>query len=239
LLVTNDTKTDVPINPTADTRFLVAFGVSNVFDYHTTENRQILIINLAAGTLDVDYTHEIHYVVHGCLMFLSYGICMTFGIFVARFLRHKVQFWFNLHVIIQTVAIMASISAFGIAISLLDVHFDAPHAKMGYFIVSGSVITGVLGLVADRMYDPTRTKTPFFPDKLHWWVSRIVVLLGYINIILGIIDFWGYNPGFIYIYILYVCIIAVVMLFMEYTLYKSNSSHSSSEGYAPINEKGK
>jgi len=162
LLVTNDTKTDVPLDPTKDTRFLVAFGATSIFDYHDTDRRQIITINLSTGAFEIDYLHEILYVVHGCLMFFSYAICMTFGIFVARFLRHKVQYWFNLHVLIQSIAILASLCAFGIAISLLHVHFDQPHAKMGYFIVSGSVITGVLGIVADRMYDPTRSKTPFF-----------------------------------------------------------------------------
>jgi len=161
LLVTNDTK-DVKLDPTMDTRFLVAFGESNLFDYHGTNNRQLITINLATGAFEVDYLHEILYVVHACLMFFSYAICMTFGIFVARFLRHKVLYWFNLHVFVQSIAILASLCAFGIAIYLLDVHFDRPHAKMGYFIVSGSVIAGVLGIVADRMYEPNRSKTPFF-----------------------------------------------------------------------------
>jgi len=237
LLVTADTKTDVPINPSTNTRFMVAFGSTPVFDYHA-ENRQVLVINLATGTFEVDNLHEILYIVHGCLMFFSYAICMTFGIFVARYLRHKVAFWFSLHVVVQTVAVLACCSGFGIAIYLIHPHFDAPHAKLGYFIVSSSVITAILGIVADRMYDPSRgSHTPFFPDKLHWWVSRIVVICGYINIILGILDFWGYNPGFLYIYILYVCMIAVVLLFLEWQVYKSPGDGHSAEGYAPMNDK--
>jgi len=235
LLTTNDTKTDIPIRVDGSTRFLFAYGTSNVFDYHA-QNRIVIDLTLSTGDFSIYDIKELLYVAHGALMVFSFGICMTFGIFVARYLRHRVQFWFPLHVFIQTIAIIAACCAFGIGIYLVHDHFATLHGKFGYFIVTASILTGALGIIADRMYVENRTKTPFFPDKLHWWVSRIVVLLAYVNIILGILDFWGYNPSFIYVFAIYLVLIAVTTLFMEWQIYQTPTQN---EGYAPINDKMK
>jgi hypothetical protein len=45
------------------------------------------------------YWSLIHF--HGLFMFLSWGLLLVTGVFVARFLKHKDPLWFHLHRIFQ------------------------------------------------------------------------------------------------------------------------------------------
>ena len=44
----------------------------------------------------------------------------------------------------------------------------------------------ISGVVIDKLFDPTRVKTPL-TDKLHWWGGRISVLFGIVNTFLGLV----------------------------------------------------
>jgi hypothetical protein len=46
-----------------------------------------------------------------------------------------------------------------------------------------------MGLLADRLFDPKRKKVPVFPDQVHWWIGRVVMVLAVVTIFLGINQF--------------------------------------------------
>jgi hypothetical protein len=67
-----------------------------------------------------------------------------------------------------------------------DSHFTNPHSWVGLSALCASLLTAAIGTASHLQYDPSRPKTPFWPDKSHWWLGRGTVLLAYAAIILGL-----------------------------------------------------
>ena len=36
-----------------------------------------------------------------------------------------------------------------------------------------------------HLLSPERDGTPIFPDMVHWWLGRLLMLLGFVNVVLG------------------------------------------------------
>lgn len=65
-------------------------------------------------------------------------------------------------------------------------HFRAPHQRLGLVILILSLFQPLLGFLADKLFDSKRKSAPFFPDILHWIIGYGVVILGLVNIWLGL-----------------------------------------------------
>eukprot|EP00003_Mantamonas_plastica_P025638 TRINITY_DN5072_c0_g3_i2.p1 TRINITY_DN5072_c0_g3~~TRINITY_DN5072_c0_g3_i2.p1 ORF type:complete len:167 (+),score=53.52 TRINITY_DN5072_c0_g3_i2:213-713(+) len=98
------------------------------------------------------------------------------------------EWWFPLHVTTQVAgALIALGSFFVITTSVVGPHFYSLHAVFGLMTISLMVIVVFIGLAADRKYDPERRFVPVWPDKIHWWAARILMVLSQVTIVLGML----------------------------------------------------
>ena len=67
-------------------------------------------------------------------------------------------------------------------------------------VIAGTVVQPIIGVIADKMYNPSRAKVPVWPDQIHWWVGRGTSILAVVAIFLGI---WVYMPTSLISYILF------------------------------------
>jgi len=182
-LITNDTKADQMFSNGMQ-NVIWAHGTSSWPSYHGRSNRDEVRINFFTGGAAVVSTDTLPYI-HGALMILSFGFCLTFGIFVARYLK-QYHWWFPLHIMSQVTGIILAFIAFGIAVYMSSGnHFSTIHSWFGFSVLSLSVITSTGGWAADLMFEIKRTNVPIWPDQIHWWSGRFTVILAYITIILG------------------------------------------------------
>eukprot|EP01121_Diplochlamys_sp_Union-15-3_P021948 TRINITY_DN9177_c0_g1_i1.p1 TRINITY_DN9177_c0_g1~~TRINITY_DN9177_c0_g1_i1.p1 ORF type:complete len:328 (+),score=28.82 TRINITY_DN9177_c0_g1_i1:249-1232(+) len=191
LLDTGDIKGDWKIVP-GNMRLVWAHGnikgaSPNTFGYHG-EFRGELLINLFNGSSsNVVSNSDTFRQWHGGIMIFSYTICMTFGAFVARYLKNYF-WWFPLHILLQVTGVTGSLVGFGIAVYMTQgSHFSYVHTWVGFGCLCMGLLAPILGWLADLLWNPSREKTPWWPDKFHWWTARITILAAYVSIILGLL----------------------------------------------------
>lgn len=183
-LVTNDTVADHPfVNGLVNV--IWAYGDlstpnPNFFDYHGPTNRGSIMIDFFTDQTSVDTLPPWH----GALMYLSYGVLMTFGVFVSRYLK-AYYWWFPLHIIVQVTAIIVALIGFIIAIKMTNRHFSNVHSWFGFVTLCLTAFSPFVGWAADLVYNPSRTHAPIWPDLIHRWSGRLTVLFSYVTIILG------------------------------------------------------
>jgi len=218
-LTTPDKIGDYPINIFQNVYFIFAYGFNNTFAYHA--GRKMLQINLLTGkTQNVD---EVWVFLHAGLMFSSFAMCLTFGIFVARYLKKNMNWWFRLHVVVQTLALIMASTGFGIAIWMVGSrHFASLHAYFGYCVFILSILTAIIGFLAHRLFNPGRFKTPIWPDKLHWYFARLVMLGSYVTIFLGLIEIEA-SFGLVIAFATLLGIYLLSTLFLEITIWVNGS----------------
>jgi hypothetical protein len=68
-------------------------------------------------------------------------------------------------------------------------HFDVvdsnPHQLVGLIVMILTAMQPILGFVADRMFVANRFEVPVFPDRVHWWLGRLIIVAAFVNIYLG------------------------------------------------------
>jgi len=190
LLNTGDSQ-DKPINNT-EIDVIIAYNptTDDTTVYHGRPNRLQLQLNFFSNALIT--SPQWYQPTHAILMTISWGFCMLTGMLLARFFKWWGG-WFKLHIAVNTIGMACSIAAFIIAILMVTKNFTQTdpfalvHAYIGLFVVTfGAIGQPILGYLADRLFDPHRDAVPIWPDKIHWWVGRLVMVAGVVNIFLGI-----------------------------------------------------
>ncbi len=74
-------------------------------------------------------------------------------------------------------------------------HFQISHARLGLFIIILSLVNPIVGLVADLMYDSSRSHTPILPDIAHWVIGWLLLMCAVVNVLLGLSRF-EFAPGY-------------------------------------------
>jgi len=121
--------------------------------------------------------------------------------------------WFHIHRALALFAVLLSFIGFVIILTWVqDYHFRLAHSKLGLFMIIISFINPILGVLADVMVNPSREHTPVFPDLLHWIFGWSLVILGVVNVYLGLSR---YEVAPLSIWILY-CIWAFLLLFVNF-----------------------
>jgi hypothetical protein len=127
-------------------------------------------------------------------MAISWGILIVISVFIARWGKNVLgHWWYYLHATINIVCMLAAWSAFGIAVQMASgddwkhssVKNALGHAWTGLLIMITMPFQVCIGWYADRVYDKDRTEVPVWPDKVHWWIGRVIVLLAICNIFVG------------------------------------------------------
>ena len=163
-------------------------------------------------------------IAHGALMVIAWAAVLLAGALVARYVPKSKEKWFPAHWILQSagavlaavaaVLIFAFVSSVGHAhISLYTVSRGA-HQILGLVLIILMVASVALGVVSHCMYNPSRSGVPAFPDKVHWWVARGALVLGLVNIFLGIWELGG-EPAYFAIMGAYFVVIIIAIIILE------------------------
>jgi len=141
--------------------------------------------NLISGNKDVIRK------LHGIAMLLAWSLFSVVGIFIARYLKTEMKFWwFYIHIILQVIASGLTIAGFILIVYYYQSHglkhFDGFHQILGLIVVIVAVGQPFIGWLADKLFDKNRTQVPWFPDKIHWYVGAFLAVFGIINVWIGL-----------------------------------------------------
>jgi hypothetical protein len=134
---------------------------------------------------------------HGILMGVSWAILLPLGPIFARVMqlspKNRRNFWFKLHVICQSLGVLLSTVGYAYALASFSGGLNsAPHghAKLGTVVVAMSWVQ-VLAALYRPAPEPTMRRSLW--AGLHWLVGRSAVLLGVVNVLIGIEVLGLYN----------------------------------------------
>ncbi|KAI8900215.1 hypothetical protein BC833DRAFT_618708 [Globomyces pollinis-pini] len=184
------------------------------------------------------FSFEAVVLIHGIMMFIAWMVVPTIGIFIARFLKLTLgPKWFTLHMMLMGFAtvgftIAASTFMFLFNESSAGPYFVTSHAKIGLTVFLISFIQTGLGIVADKWFSPNRKSVPWW-DKAHWWLGRALVVLGIVNVYLGImlVNDRGYSSYMPFLVCFWLAVVGAILIF-GYGQYRYGQVH---EVHAPAN----
>jgi len=189
-------------------------------------------INFYTGDIDLEVNL---WVIHGGLMFVAWGALLPIGSILARYFKFIGDTWFQTHRILQTVAIVAQVAGFAVVVASVnredESHFRNTHGRLGLTVFLLGLIQPFIGQLADFMFDPNRDMVPIFPDKIHWVFGWTAVVLGIVNVGLGL-DFYESPDVLVILYIVWVIVVAVIGGIIHIRTKKYQSGH---ELNSPIN----
>ncbi|KAI9350289.1 hypothetical protein BDR26DRAFT_852138 [Obelidium mucronatum] len=154
--------------------------------------------------------------IHGVAMFLAWAVVPPIAIFVARYLKEK---WGHRWYLTHTALLVFGTGGL-MVISLITVELQLAPGVTRFIGSSNHGILGTivalvlyplqcgLGWLSNKWFDPDRKAVPWW-DQLHWWVGRSVVLLGIVNIHLGIVEYGGWVP-WVTAFWIYIALVLVV-----------------------------
>lgn len=177
---------------------------------HNAKGRYAYIYNAdssAAGTNTIS-KYDKYISIHGIVMFSVWGIIVPGAVFIARFTRNIIpQKWFKFHWGIQQflaspLTLVGLITAFAAGVRF---HAANTHHFLGVVVFGGFIFQLSLGWIHHKLYDPSRKYYPWW-TKLHWWWGRILILLAFIQILLGLQQYNASHAVFVgyYLYVLFV-----------------------------------
>eukprot|EP01104_Vermistella_antarctica_P012056 TRINITY_DN3430_c0_g1_i3.p1 TRINITY_DN3430_c0_g1~~TRINITY_DN3430_c0_g1_i3.p1 ORF type:complete len:734 (-),score=183.04 TRINITY_DN3430_c0_g1_i3:6-2207(-) len=188
-LLDTDDKYDASIKP-GRTKVIWAYGDDDDLEQHDSSDRGFAYIHFDRGDGDDDDDSDTLKKVHGSLMAISWSLFIVVAVVVARFLK-RFKWWFPVHIALAVVGLLGVVA--GLVVIIIGVendeggsrHFNNVHSWFGLAVIVLSAIQPILGVVADRMYKPGRDKVPVFPDKVHWWLGRFLLVLAAATTLLG------------------------------------------------------
>lgn len=149
-----------------------------------------------------DYFSNSHLLItaHGLAMVLAWAVLGNVGAFVSRNLKALGHRWYLLHRHIMLG--LAFLCALGFALGFAHVQVEGgrhfvtliqqgdlrvnPHSVLGLAICVAMVVQIALGFIANRLFDKLRRATPWWPDRIHAWFGRLLLLASFVNIYLGL-----------------------------------------------------
>lgn len=206
---------------------IYAMGSLPLGDHQSNRGSVKLTLSSGNSTSSGDSTSPM-IMAHGIMMFMAWGIFIPIGVFLAAFGKGLGVWWFRLHVFCQVTAFLLTISAFGVIIGYVQNqgsnHFSEAHSVIGLIIVILVCLTPILGIIADKKWNPERKSTPIFPDLTHWFVSYTAIILAFIAFFLGLALASAAN--FLYILVgIWVAIVCVLYLVLTVKRVKSGDAH--------------
>jgi len=131
---------------------------------------------------------------HGILMFISYYVLMLFGIFVSRYLRLYVDWWFPVHIGFMSFSVLLAVVSIIVANLMPGVDAVTPsmggpsmstmnvHHILGYITFSLQIVQILLGATSHFRYKKNRIIVPWVPDRLHWYTGWVTLLCAAVTI---------------------------------------------------------
>eukprot|EP00026_Physarum_polycephalum_P005337 Phypoly_transcript_05369.p2 GENE.Phypoly_transcript_05369~~Phypoly_transcript_05369.p2 ORF type:complete len:241 (+),score=31.32 Phypoly_transcript_05369:266-988(+) len=153
--------------------------------------------------------------VHGILMVLIVMVLMTSAMLLSRYLKPFFNRWFYVHAAV----FIASIICMIVSVILVfrannNVFYTSAHTVLGLMFVSGMGLQTLLGLLAHFLFNPKRSGPPAFPDQIHWWLGRFLLVVGGLAVTLGMRDLGVHQMSWISFY-LWGITIFIAILYLE------------------------
>jgi len=190
-------------------------ATGGTFNKHTDQGTAT--VNLATGA-STDTTKPTSspnlFSVHAGLMIVAVCCCFFPGMILARYFKLLFKKWFYVHAALQSVGMLFVFIGFiAIFVANNNVFTVGPHQVFGVLAFIGFLVEFAGGLLAHFKFDPNRTAVPIFPDKIHWFFGRFMVVWGLITVALGLITY-GAPGGAWALFILWLvgCIAGLVVL---------------------------
>jgi len=158
---------------------------------------------------------------------------------VARYVKTK-SWWFPLHWVSQAVG--AGLAAIAMVVMLLALkeqgsttHFASSYPSGGSHQILGVIVLAILGLqialgmVAHFTWQGEGSPTRPWPDKVHHWVGRGLLLAAIAATFLGI---WAVQYSGVLLYVLYAVFLAVMLVIIIWfeVLFQSNKVEDGKAG---------
>ena len=128
---------------------------------------------------------------HGILFFIAWACAPFLGVFIARYLKDRLgHWWYRLHLTIMlgVTGLFSLISFILIILFKRPEHFDSIHSQIGIAVIAITIGQIVSGFVSNALWTPDRESIPWW-DQAHWWVGRSVMVLGIVNVYLGLAEY--------------------------------------------------
>jgi hypothetical protein len=137
---------------------------------------------------------------HGLAMLLAWAVLGNVGAFVSRNLKALGHRWYLLHRHIMLGLVFLTALGFSLGFAHVQVeggrHFVTliqqgdlrvnPHSVLGLAVCVAMVVQVALGFISNRLFDKLRRSTPWWPDRIHAWFGRLLLLASFVNIYLGL-----------------------------------------------------
>lgn len=114
-----------------------------------------------------------------------------------RYLKDIGRWWFILHQALNYLVVILTVLSVIIIVWHKGTFVASLHHIIGVFILFLSFIQPILGVLADKLWSPVRTKVPTFPDKAHWWIGRVAILAGIFNNFFGLCEYQAHKAVWI------------------------------------------
>jgi hypothetical protein len=160
------------------------------------------------------YTEKIY--IHAMLMFAAFFLLFIPSGFLARYFKFLIPQWFLFHWITMTLgSILVVVS---VIVAFWNSDFDLKvtrHTIMGVVVVSLFALQIILGYFSNKLWYPSKPPH-LIHDKLHWYLSRIIFILYFVTMSLGIAEYsdFGTSDGFDKVFIVFFITVAVVIFFV-------------------------
>jgi hypothetical protein len=124
---------------------------------------------------------------HGLLMLTSWFMLMIPATFLARYMKALMPQWFKYHWRIQAAGTLMAYAGALIAFVAMDyrVATSNPHTIIGLVMILMLLVQIILGYLSNALWFEGKPPA-VYPDKLHWWNGRLLLVGGAVNCLLGV-----------------------------------------------------
>jgi len=206
-----------PVSLTSVNYLIASMSDSTPVQYHGDTKGSVTVTDLKTfgAVQDTVVPTSIWRIIHGSIMFGSWGVLLTFGMLFARYAKHfEGALWFKVHRVTQYGGYLLACVGFAFA-------FVAGSGNHYYYLFHSSWGTAIMALgmaqVLGGFFRPhkepgekTVTNARRLFEYFHWWNGRTMVLMVVVQVITGL--FIIYNNEFDLVIIIYIAAAALVML---------------------------
>ncbi|KAE9404944.1 hypothetical protein BT96DRAFT_935197 [Gymnopus androsaceus JB14] len=137
---------------------------------------------------------------HGVMMFFAFGVLAILTRYLRRFPLSGPKLWFfPVHLLLNVLALAFFLVGFTIAIFISgDEQFQSAHKRIGLALAILFLLQAMGGLTMALIHNryPTQRRDHPFIDRPHWLLGWTILLLGFVNISLGLYIPGGTTHGF-------------------------------------------
>lgn len=119
-------------------------------------------------------------------------------VFLARYMKFLLPGWFKIHWRLQAIGVLLAVIGVVLAFIAMEYRLDVSGGKMhvlvGLILMIMLAVQVLLGYLSNATWFEGKPPA-IYPDKLHWWMGRLLLVGGAVNCCLGILLYWELSGG--------------------------------------------